>query len=155
MNTLDNVDFSDTHWVNVSKDVTIPEALNRIFTNSPQWIGILLKLRNKIVSLLGLNTDGVEKFDARKLKDGDKIGFLHVLKINDSLALIRGNDKHLDFIVKISLSHSSKNTSKDEQILSCQTDVQFHNVWGRSYFFFVAPFHKLIVPVMLKSAVKD
>ena len=32
------------------------------------------------------------------------------------------------------------------------TLVQFHNRWGRAYFFLIRPFHALIVPRMLARA---
>lgn len=146
MSRLKAVDFSDTHSVIVPEGVTIPEALNRIFTHSPKWIELLLKLRNQVVRVMGLQTEVVEKFDARKLKAGDTIGFLQVLEINDNIAIIRGDDKHLNFVVTMSIVGN---------MLSCKTDVEFHNIWGRSYFIVVAPFHKLIVPAMLRSAIKS
>ncbi|HEY9262890.1 DUF2867 domain-containing protein [Chitinophaga sp.] len=58
------------------------------------------------------------------------------------------NDKHLDFRVSLYLQQQPA-----AQQLLCTTTVHYNNRWGKRYFFFVKPFHRLIVPVNIKSTI--
>ncbi|MOA34437.1 hypothetical protein D3C78_1558100 [compost metagenome] len=57
------------------------------------------------------------------------------------------NDRHLDFKVSL-LAQQTGNTNSS---ITISTVVNYHNWFGKFYFFFVKPFHKRIVPVMLKK----
>ena len=61
------------------------------------------------------------------------------------------NDKHLNFKVSILLEKLEANNKS----ITISTIVVFNNWFGKLYFFPVKPFHKLIVPIMLKSILKD
>lgn len=147
LGSLARVDYEDTFSQACDFKPHLREVLNRMFYGAPFWIRTLLKLRNHCVQLLGLKVDEPSAFNAQQLKSGDRLGFVEVVEINDHIAIFRGNDKHLDFRAVISVNENN---------FSCLTEVQFHNSLGKAYFLAVQPFHRLIVPALLKVAlIKD
>lgn len=124
-------------------DTNIKDVLNRMFHESPLVIRALLDVRNKIVGIFGLKTEAPKSFDAYKIKPKDRLGFLEVEELTDLFAAVRGDDSHLNFRVELEIKN---------QQLSCKTQVQFNNLLGKVYFYSIMPFHKIIVPMMLKSA---
>ena len=63
------------------------------------------------------------------------------------------DDKHLNFRVSLILNPKGKKTENKDLIVS--TTVEFNNWFGRLYFLPVRPFHKLIVPTILKGMIRD
>ena len=63
------------------------------------------------------------------------------------------DDKHLNFRVSLILNPKGKKTENKALIVS--TTVEFNNWFGRLYFLPVRPFHKLIVPTILKGMIRD
>jgi hypothetical protein len=59
----------------------------------------------------------------------------------------------LNFRVSLFLKQQAPGTNYKE--LTVSTAVEFNNWFGRLYFLPVPPFHKLIVPAMLKGIVKE
>ncbi len=126
------------------------------FSSGPDWIGKLFNLRNKIVAVFGIKTGG--KFKDRKEvlnnfkgEVGDKIGLFRVFDKTDKEIIIGENDKHLNFRVSLFLGQ----VAGDKKDLIISTAVNFNNWFGRLYFLPVKPFHKLIVPVMLREVGKE
>lgn len=144
MNKLKNVHYEDSYSQSLDQKLTVPECLDLILKNTPAWIKHLLQVRNFIVSYLGLKTEG-DEFQIEKLKKGDVVGFVSVEELNSERAVFRGDDKHLNFVVTFETNQTT---------LLCSTQVQFNNLFGRVYFYSILPFHKLIIPAMLKSCSK-
>lgn len=65
-------------------------------------------------------------------------------------AVLTADDKHLQFYVSAIVRPMEANVKE----VTVSTLVQFHNNWGRAYFFFIRPFHSIIVPATLKRALK-
>lgn len=63
------------------------------------------------------------------------------------------DDKHLNFRVSLFLERQPNETTNKN--LTVSTTVEFNNWLGRLYFLSVRPFHKLIVPAMLKGIIKE
>jgi len=125
------------------------------FSTSPGWIGKLFALRNKIVSVFGLKTGSKAKYKKELLDNfrgeiGEKIGIFRVFDRSDNEIILGEDDRHLNFRVSLLLTQERQ----DEKCLTISTIVNFNNRFGKIYFLPVKPFHKLIVPVMLKSAIK-
>jgi hypothetical protein len=137
------IDFEDCFSVPCAAGTNIKDVLNRMFHESPAMIRILLDIRNKIVGLFGLKTDAPKSFDAYTIKPKDRLGFLEIEDLSDFFAAVRGDDSHLNFRVELEI--------KNQQLI-CKTQVQFNNLLGKVYFYSILPFHKIIVPMMLKSA---
>jgi len=121
----------------------------KIIKSLPNWFKILLNLRNTIARIFGLKTGEIENiFDnsARlSIKQEQSIGdFFILLKLKKHL-ITELNDKHLDFRFSILISENEGITK-----VSLSTIVKLNNFFGKIYFFLVKPFHRLIIPNILK-----
>jgi hypothetical protein len=126
------------------------------FTSSPEWVGKLFDFRNKIVSVFGLKTSGKtsdrqQQLDRFKCEPGEQLGLFKVFSKTDNEVVLGEDDKHLNFRVSLFLSPQKEGDEKQKIIIS--TTVEINNWFGRLYFMFVRPFHKLIVPSMLRGIV--
>src|SRR5690606_37747977 len=135
---------------------TIEEAGKLFFTASPGWIRRLVITRDRIVRTWGLKTAARQKDPEKALTTfqaeiGQRIGLFKVLERTTEELILGENDSHLDF--RVSLLLSSQNIHKRALIIS--TAVRFHNLWGNIYFFLIQPFHKILVPVILKNIIRE
>ncbi len=128
------------------------------FTSSPQWVGALFALRNRIVALFGLKTSGsstnrqelLNRFTCQK---GERLGLFKVFDKTEQEVILGEDDKHLDFRISLFLDQTPGGTGV--KTLTISTTVTFHNAWGRLYFVPVRPLHKQIVPAMLKAIIRE
>jgi hypothetical protein len=134
-------DYSDAYRIAVDP-AAIPDvdAFARAFGGSPPgWVRMLMSVRDAVVGMFGLE----------RAKDApvspDFIGFFRILERNDHEILMGEDDRHLDF--RVSILH-------DGTGVIVSTLVRFHNAFGRAYFVPVAPVHRVIVPAMLRRAVR-
>jgi len=142
---INKVDFEDcfsTKFTN-SKDISIVELTAATF-EFPNWIKALFYIRNKAVVLFGLQNDisssGMKNLQNMHCVEGEDFGIFNVKKkTNDTIVMFAG-DKHLDAIFVVERRKENNN-----YFVSFETIVQFNNKLGNFYFFFVKPFHKLIV----------
>ena len=155
---FDYIDSFQGYFVDKDGIVDSTEIGKSFFASGPKWIDILFSFRNKLVGLFGLKTS--EKITDRqkilnnfKCEKGEQIGLFKVFdKTNDEI-ILGEDDKHLNF--RVSLFIDQQNESKIDKKLIISTTVKFNNWFGRLYFFPVRPFHKLIVPTMLKGIIKN
>ena len=143
--------YEDAFLVRLPLD-TFPDvdALTRACVRLPAWVGALMAVRNRLVAPFGLKTEAppdAQRADGRAFTQGDYAGFLRVFERRADELLLGGDDRHLDFRFSLLLRQG-----KASQEVFATTAVRFHNLWGRLYFFFVAPFHRLIIPAMLRHA---
>lgn len=139
-----SVHYRDTYSFSVSRAERLSwEELGQVFRKAlPWWAVALLVLRNALVGWTGVKT--------RREGTGEGYGIFELFETLDSSAdrrILGQADKHLDFRVVVSLEWAD-----GVQTVSTTTLVQFHNRAGRLYFFFVKPFHKLIVSSMMRRA---
>lgn len=126
------------------------DSVARAFVKtSPSWIATLMHLRDTLVSVFGLkrSVDAPPSVaDGVRIAPGDFVGFFRVLERDDREILAGEDDRHLDF--RISFLYE-----RDESgaWMTVTTVVKLHNAFGRAYFVPVAPFHRLIVPAMLRA----
>ena len=113
-----------------------------LLTRVPRWIDGLLRVRDAVVGLVGLKTDGARNVPAR-FEPGRAVGLFEVFARNDEEILFGTDDAHLDFRLSC-LARDGKAT--------LTTVVRFHGVRGRAYFAVVRPFHERIVPAMLRAS---
>jgi hypothetical protein len=151
-------DYMDSYKTEVAyaqnESFDVVQVGKAFFSSSPKWISILFELRNKVVSIFGLKTNGdMQNKEAllRNFKgnEGERLGLFKVFNRSENELILGEDDKHLDF--RVSLLQVPLSSSNAE--LTISTTVKFHNAFGRSYFFLVKPFHKLIVQTMLKGIV--
>lgn len=127
------------------------------FSGRSKVTDILFAIRNKVVVLFGLKTSGQMR-DSQKLSDhfkcepGEQRGLFRVFDKTEDEVVLGEDDKHLNFRVSLFLDRIPDDTGKKS--LTITTTVKFNNLLGRVYFMIVRPFHKLIVPAMLKGMIK-
>lgn len=152
----DYADSFKSEVIDSDNKLTPTVAAKALFSSSPQWIGHLLNIRNRLVSVFGLKTGG-KHFDLGTLMDnfkgeeGDHLALFKVYNTTDNELIMGENDRHLDFRVSLLLDR----IDDLRQNLTISTTVVYNNWFGRIYFFFIKPFHKLIVPTMLKGIVRE
>ena len=127
------------------------------FSSGPKWIAKLFTIRNAMVKRLGLKTpenivDKKKQSDQFNCEVGERLGLFQVYHRDENEVIIGEDDKHLDFRVSLYLQPNVGNLQ--EKTLTISTVVKFHSWLGRLYFFPVKPFHKFIVPTMLKGIIK-
>ncbi len=156
-----NFEYLDSfqgEYLDVNDETSSKDIGKAFFTSAPKWTAQLFELRNRIASVFGLKTP--EKTNNRKeLLDnfncelGEKLGLFTVYHRNENEVILGEDDKHLDF--RISLYKESKTNDIGSKILTLSTTVKFNNRFGKLYFLPVKPFHKLIVPRMLKGIINQ
>lgn len=147
MEALSKIDYEDTFFVNCPAGISSTDVLLGFSNASPKIVKILMAFRNGVVSLVGLKTGrNASLLDASNIKTGNRFGVFEIGSITPQSAVIGADDSHLDFRVFLDLGGG---------MLSCKTQVKFNNALGRVYFFFVKPFHRMIVPLMLKASIES
>lgn len=116
------------------------QAAQRILGSSPRWIRALTAMRNLLVSPLGLKTSGAA--EPRRYM----IGMFPVVSEAPERIVAGFNDRHLDFRIVIDVA-----TSGGLQRITATTVVLTHNRLGRMYLGIILPFHRLVVPAMLRQ----
>jgi len=127
------IHYHDTYSIVKATDKSAEEISTELM-QLPDWVKVLLLIRNRIVGLFGLKTDrNTPKTDT----------FFTVIENREEEIIMGEDDKHLNFRASI-LKNNSNGT------ISLSTIVHFNNIWGKVYFFPVKPFHKIIMRTLLK-----
>ncbi|GGC83273.1 hypothetical protein GCM10011508_08260 [Flavobacterium lutivivi] len=139
-----------------TENISVVDVCKSFFSTAPNWVDKLFYLRNRVVSLFGLKVPKSEKDKTAILaefkgEEGEQLGLFKVLERRENEIVLGENDKHLNFKVSILLDKLETNSKS----ITISTIVVFNNWFGKLYFLPVKPFHKLIVPIMLKSILKD
>ena len=147
--------YSDCFCAQFNSELTLSleDGIRYLFYNRPRWLRTLMEFRNILVKPLGLKTEA----EANKkhiipminIYKGGRIAFFDVLECDEKEVLLYISDNHLDACLSIQLS----NTFNLYEI-HISTTVMLHNIGGRIYFFFIKPFHILIMRSMLHRLVK-
>lgn len=142
---LPGAQFADAYALSVyGTPLTALEATQLAFGSAPGWINRLLQLRNVLVSPFGLKAG--EKTGKPFI---EKAGIFPVLSKTPDRVILGLNDKHLDFRLLVDV----KDSGGGMQTVTASTLVKTHNAFGRMYLTFVKPFHRMIVPVMLRQLI--
>ena len=154
----DYVDSYRGAFLNGGNTPNSEDLCRAFFLSSPSWVGKLFMLRNSIAGLLGLKISGditnrQASLDGFTCQPGERIGLFKIFSRTANEVVMGEDDKHLDFRVSLFLHPLEEN--EIENILTISTTVLFHNWFGSLYFVPVRPFHKMIVPAMLKGIVRQ
>lgn len=161
LNTLKaQYDFIDSYQgviLDSKNQLQATDVGKAFFSSAPNWVGQLFEFRNKIVAVFGLKTSAKTAnrealLAAFKCEVGEQLGLFKVFESNENEVILGENDKHLDFRISLFLEPIQERNS--EKTITISTTVLFHNRFGKIYFLPVKPFHKKIVPVMLKGIIK-
>lgn len=129
---LPGFDFADSFAVAAPPGIDAPAAVAKLFSRQPGWTRWLLDLRNKLVAKVGL-------------KPAESAGF-PVIAQSAAHVLLGFDDRHLDFRISVDREQAEDGTAR----IRVTTIVRTHNLAGRLYLRTVMPFHRLIVPTLLK-----
>jgi hypothetical protein len=145
-------DYADVYACRVDsgRELAADDILVGIWTDFPDWVAALFRLRNFLVRFVGLKG---EKDDPgaleRIIREGgaNDLASIPAKNANETVMLL--TDKHLDAYLSVHVeSRGSLRT------VSVVTLVHYKNRLGRVYFFVIRPFHGIVVKSMLKRAVK-
>jgi hypothetical protein len=116
-------------------------AAERMMARQPRWAETLVALRNRLVAPFGLKTSGASRVAPKQM-----IGIFPIVSETPDRLVAGFNDKHLDFRVVVDVA-----TAGCGQRVTATTLVLTHNLLGRVYLAIILPFHRLIVPAMLRQ----
>ena len=124
------------------------------FLKTPVWIDFLMRLRNRVVGLVGLkNLGSFNHLDPGKpasaYRVGDRVGIFSLRYLTDMEVILADSDKHLDVQVSV-----CKLMRDEAALVNISTVVHVHNRLGKLYMFFVAPAHKMIAPATLRGLLR-
>lgn len=149
-------DYVDAWRGFLPRPVEIDDLFKAFFRSSPRWVSSLLSLRNALVRMLGLKAPAggrEEMLRSLEVEAGRAVGLFRIFGKTQREVLAGEDDRHLDFRVSFFLETASVPDGPQTFVLA--TVVRFHNLPGRLYFAVVKPFHRLIVPAMMRSMVRS
>jgi hypothetical protein len=139
---LAGANFADAFQIEIEdRDLDARRAAERMMARQPRWAEALLSLRNFLVAPLGLRTSGAGLVPPR-----DMIGIFPVVSQTPDRLIAGFNDRHLDFRVVVDVTAPG-----DVRQVTATTLVLTHNWLGRIYLAIILPFHRLIVPALLRQ----
>lgn len=143
---LTGAQFSDAFCIEVAnRDLDARRAAERMMARQPWWAEALLTLRNLVVTPLGLKTSGASPGAPR-----DMIGIFPVVNQTPDRLVAGFNDRHLDFRVVVDVTAPGS-----VRQVTLTTLVKTHNGLGRTYLATIMPFHRLIVPALLRQVADE
>ena len=119
-------------------------AAERMLAHPPRWIDALLKLRNLLVAPFGLKTSGKGEHPPR-----ETIGLFPILTETPQRLVAGFDDKHLEFRVVVDVAVSGPDAEAGQRV-TATTLVKTHNRFGQVYLAIIMPFHRVIVPALLR-----
>jgi hypothetical protein len=139
---LGGAQFADAFCIEVAdRGLNARRAAERMMARQPWWAEALVSLRNLLVTPLGLKTSG-----ARPGVPRDMIGIFPVVTETPERLVAGFNDSHLDFRVVVDVTAPGS-----VRQVTATTLVKTHNRLGRTYLAIIMPFHRLIVPALLRQ----
>ncbi len=129
--SLDRVDRQDAWTVELEPGMpTDPQAwADSVFRSPPRWVQALLRLRNALVRVVGIEPGDPSVFDT--------------LERTDEEVLLGADERHLDFRGSVRVSDGA---------VTLSTVVRMNNRRGRLYMLVVWPIHERVVRSMLRRA---
>jgi hypothetical protein len=146
------IDYADAYSLRLPDGASndLDAVARAALGTAPGWVALLLRLRDLIAGMIGLKTanqSAQHTTTHATLQVGDRLGIFKLFDRSVDELLLGEDDRHLDFRVSVLIQHKE---NADWAIIS--TVVRFNSWLGRAYFLSVRPFHKLIVPAMMRSA---
>ncbi|EKS33206.1 DUF2867 domain-containing protein [Afipia clevelandensis] len=138
---LPGAQFGDCFRITVDDAINARQAAERMFLRQRGWISALMKLRNIMVTPFGL-----KRPTHRKALTRESIGPFPVISETPQRLVAGFDDRHLDFRIVVDVSGDVPG-----QEVSATTLVKTNNLLGRIYLTIIMPFHRLIVPAMLRN----
>ena len=143
----ENSSYKDSVRISTKRsDVQSWELIAAFFHSAPNWVRHLLSLRNKIVKHFGLKVGTVDVNEAcPPFVAGQKFCGFKLFSVNSTEGVIGEDDVHLNFRISFLVDKENGN----ELVMS--TVVNINNTLGTVYMFFVKPFHRVLISIMIKK----
>jgi hypothetical protein len=143
-----HVDYSDAYRIPIPAATDVDTAVRALATTPPRWLMALLGLRNLLVAPFGIKTSVRGRPDprTRPLQSGNLVGIFRVYQRSAEEILMGDDDRHLDYRVSVLVRQQA-----DQRWATVSTVVRYNGWLGRAYFLPVRPFHRLIVPALLRQ----
>lgn len=145
--------FHDSYRVPLARQgLSIVEIFFALFGHTPRWMKALLIVRNTVARWCGLEAPTVDEILKPAMRAsyavGNKIGPWPIFFISDEEIVAGRNNKHLDFRLSVLRTRDG-----DAESVVVSTVCSVHNLAGKIYLFFIAPFHRTGVRSLLANAV--
>ena len=146
--------FRDAYRAPLEKpELGIVAIYAAVFGHTPRFAKALLIARNALARLAGLETPPASSILRPAIGGayavGDQIGPWPVFAINANEIVAGRNNSHLDFRVSVLRQDSAEGST-----VTVSTICHVHNRAGKIYLFFVIPFHRFGVRMLLRNAVE-
>ncbi|OIW32850.1 hypothetical protein CONLIGDRAFT_676669 [Coniochaeta ligniaria NRRL 30616] len=147
--------FSVTLPAHGSRRQYTPDALAQaLFCNPPSWFSLLMWIRDRVMSILGVKTS--TEIRAAADKSGvETVAVFPIVSRTETEIVLGEDDSHLDFRTSILIRENQLGATSDkdgygrgEEIVAT-TVVHCHGLLGRAYITIIKPFHVLIVKYSL------
>jgi Protein of unknown function (DUF2867) len=153
LDAIKNAQFHDCYRVRLARlDLGIVDIFFAVFGYRPLWIKLLLVVRNVVARRTGLETPTVAEIMSPEIRAcyrvGDKIGPWPIFSIGDSEIIAGRNNRHLDFRLSV-----LKHIDGDRGSVFVSTVCNVHNIYGKIYLWFIAPFHRSGMRLLMSNAV--
>jgi hypothetical protein len=151
--TGESVQFHDCYRAPLTRlELGIVDIFFAVFGHKPLWIKLLLVARNVVAKRSGLETPTVAEIMSPEIRAcyrvGDKIGPWPIFSI-DANELIAGRDnRHMDFRLSV-----LKQIDGDGGSVFVSTVCKVHNIYGKVYLWFIVPFHRGGMRLLMSNAV--
>ena len=133
-------------------ELGIVEIFFAMFGHKPLWIKLLLVTRNMVAKRTGLETPTVAEIMSPEVRDryrvGDKIGPWPIFSIGDDEIVAGRNNRHMDFKLSV-----LKQIDGDRGSVFVSTVCRVHNIYGKVYLWFIVPFHRSGMRLLMSNAV--
>ena len=140
MPLLQGADFADAYRLETAEPgLDAFTAAERVMHRVPRWVLALIALRDLLVAPFGLKGSGNALPGG-----GSRLGLFPLISRTPEQVVLGMDDKHLDFRLVIDATATGDITGT--------TLVRTHNLFGRTYLRLIMPFHRLIVPHMIRGA---
>jgi hypothetical protein len=130
----------------------IVEIFFALFGHRPLWMKLALIARNAAAKLVGLEAPSVAEIMQPEVKAtysvGEKIGPWPIFFLGDHEIVAGRNNKHIDFRVSVLKAVDGSAAS-----VVVSTVCTVHNLFGKTYLFFIVPFHRSGVRHVMANAV--
>jgi Protein of unknown function (DUF2867) len=129
---LAGAQFADAFCIDTSdRNLDARRAAEQMMARQPRWAE----------ALVWLKTSGANPVAPR-----DMIGIFPVVSETPDRLIAGFNDRHLDFRVVVDVTPAGRGRQ-----VTATTLVKTHNWLGRTYLAIIMPFHRLIVPALLRQ----
>ena len=150
---IKNATFHDSWRAPLSRpERGIVDIFFALFGHTPLWMKLLLIVRNAAARLAGLEAPTVAEIMKPKVREtysvGEKIGPWPIFFCGNNEIVAGRDNKHLDFRVSV-----LKTGDGEERSVVISTICTVHNLSGKIYLFFIAPFHRNGVRSLMSNAV--